>query len=230
MRDRNFASITGASLLAVLALAPFAPASAKTLTLTGNYTISEQYNSSQGGPSVSNVFGTASSSLTGSFSINPGAKYNDFTLSPDGTCSGGGCKGVTETDKITFTLRGLELGSVRVPTITETGVFTAKYSGTELGCAKGDGMSPSSGETDCFVWTGASNTWNGSYMKSVALSNGGTLDVTFTNMTDWNITPKLSVDVLPSVPEPSTWAMMALGFAGLGYAGFRSRRTVVSVV
>ena len=30
---------------------------------------------------------------------------------------------------------------------------------------------------------------------------------------------------LPSaVPEPSTWAMMALGFAGLGFLGFRSRK------
>ena len=27
--------------------------------------------------------------------------------------------------------------------------------------------------------------------------------------------------VTPGVPEPSTWAMMALGFAGLGYAAFR---------
>jgi hypothetical protein len=27
-----------------------------------------------------------------------------------------------------------------------------------------------------------------------------------------------------AVPEPSTWAMMALGFAGLGYAGFRTSR------
>jgi hypothetical protein len=26
---------------------------------------------------------------------------------------------------------------------------------------------------------------------------------------------------LVSVPEPSTWAMMAIGFAGLGYAAFR---------
>jgi PEP-CTERM motif len=26
------------------------------------------------------------------------------------------------------------------------------------------------------------------------------------------------------VPEPSTWAMMMLGFASLGYAGFRSAR------
>jgi hypothetical protein len=29
--------------------------------------------------------------------------------------------------------------------------------------------------------------------------------------------------VTPSIPEPSTWAMMALGFAALGYAGFRQR-------
>ena len=29
--------------------------------------------------------------------------------------------------------------------------------------------------------------------------------------------------VTPSIPEPSTWAMMALGFAALGYAGFRKR-------
>lgn len=29
-----------------------------------------------------------------------------------------------------------------------------------------------------------------------------------------------------AVPEPSTWAMMALGFAGLGYAGFRRNSKV----
>jgi hypothetical protein len=31
----------------------------------------------------------------------------------------------------------------------------------------------------------------------------------------------------PAVPEPSTWAMMLVGFAGLGYAGYR-RRTIVA--
>ncbi len=31
------------------------------------------------------------------------------------------------------------------------------------------------------------------------------------------------------VPEPSTWAMMLLGFAGLGFAGYRaSRRTAAA--
>jgi hypothetical protein len=30
----------------------------------------------------------------------------------------------------------------------------------------------------------------------------------------------------PAIPEPSTWAMMLVGFAGLGFAGYRvSRRT-----
>ena len=28
----------------------------------------------------------------------------------------------------------------------------------------------------------------------------------------------------PPVPEPSTWAMMLVGFAGLGYAGYRRAR------
>jgi hypothetical protein len=32
------------------------------------------------------------------------------------------------------------------------------------------------------------------------------------------------ISATPSVPEPSTWAMMLLGFAGLGYAGFRQTR------
>ena len=33
-----------------------------------------------------------------------------------------------------------------------------------------------------------------------------------------------------AIPEPSTWAMMLLGFAGLGYAGFRKARTARSIV
>ena len=32
-----------------------------------------------------------------------------------------------------------------------------------------------------------------------------------------------------SVPEPSTWAMMVLGFAGLGFAGYRKARKVAAI-
>ena len=39
-----------------------------------------------------------------------------------------------------------------------------------------------------------------------------------------------SIDVTtPSVPETSTWAMMLLGFAGLGYAAYRKGRPTVSI-
>jgi hypothetical protein len=30
------------------------------------------------------------------------------------------------------------------------------------------------------------------------------------------------------VPEPSTWAMLLLGFAGLGFAGYRARKRTVA--
>jgi hypothetical protein len=33
-----------------------------------------------------------------------------------------------------------------------------------------------------------------------------------------------------AVPEPSTWAMMLLGFAGLGFAGYRQKRKAEAVV
>jgi hypothetical protein len=35
---------------------------------------------------------------------------------------------------------------------------------------------------------------------------------------------------LASVPEPSAWAMMLLGFAGLGVAGYRTSRKAISIV
>jgi hypothetical protein len=34
----------------------------------------------------------------------------------------------------------------------------------------------------------------------------------------------VTVSVPGAVPEPSTWAMMLLGFAGLGFAAHRGRR------
>jgi PEP-CTERM motif len=34
--------------------------------------------------------------------------------------------------------------------------------------------------------------------------------------------------VLTSVPEPSTWTMMLVGFAGLGFAGYRASRRAVA--
>ena len=42
--------------------------------------------------------------------------------------------------------------------------------------------------------------------------------------------PAISVSITaPTIPEVPTWAMMGLGFAGLAFAGFRSRRPTISI-
>jgi hypothetical protein len=39
-----------------------------------------------------------------------------------------------------------------------------------------------------------------------------------------NVTITVAVTPPPAVPEPSTWAMMLLGFAGMSFAGYRARK------
>jgi hypothetical protein len=55
------------------------------------------------------------------------------------------------------------------------------------------------------------------------VGNGNEEQVTFQSfINQFSLTPT-------AVPEPGTWALMALGFAGLGFAGWRSRRGSVSI-
>jgi hypothetical protein len=41
--------------------------------------------------------------------------------------------------------------------------------------------------------------------------------------------PLHEITLVAGVPEPSTWAMMLIGLAGLGFAGYRTSRKAVSV-
>ncbi len=44
------------------------------------------------------------------------------------------------------------------------------------------------------------------------------------------VSPTISLSTESSaIPEPSTWAMVVLGFAGLAFAGFRTRRASISI-
>ena len=69
------------------------------------------------------------------------------------------------------------------------------------------------------------------YISGESLSGSSTFDNTtiaqlgFTPGTyvfSWDSDP-ITIEVSSAVPEPSTWAMMLLGFAGLGYVGYRQR-------
>ena len=69
------------------------------------------------------------------------------------------------------------------------------------------------------------------------LGTGGITFVQYNSLTDETLettaqltVSRLTISVAESVPEPSTWAMMILGFAGVGYMTYRCRKqsTVLS--
>jgi fibro-slime domain-containing protein len=67
--------------------------------------------------------------------------------------------------------------------------------------------------------SGPTSTWDvgpGTYAMDVFYADRHVTDA-FANI-------QLSGDITTSVPEPSTWAMMAIGFAGLGYASLKRVR------
>jgi hypothetical protein len=195
--------------------------------LTGNYSFSETYTAAHGGPSISdNLSNPFSKTLTLGTLTSP-ASF--FTLSPASGCSGGGCSSNIETDTVTVSFTNLKVLGISVPTLQATGIFSARYSGSELACAVGDGKSPASGETDCFIWQGAANSWNGSTTLGYDLGNGDMLDIIVYNATDWNITPKIAfelVDAPARAPEPASLALIASALAGFEF--IRRRRGKVS--
>lgn len=80
---------------------------------------------------------------------------------------------------------------------------------------------------------------------AILVTNGGILFTTAGNSGYWNLFSNGSPNnyqlyasdglneygslTIAAVPESSTWAMMALGFASLGFAGYRKSRKAVSI-
>jgi hypothetical protein len=71
-----------------------------------------------------------------------------------------------------------------------------------------------------FTFTATSPT---EVLSFLASSNVGSVNLPPVALLDG-----VSLSTPSSTPEPSTWAMMLLGFAGLGYAGYRSRRVAAT--
>jgi hypothetical protein len=74
------------------------------------------------------------------------------------------------------------------------------------------------------VLGGAATPFNPDEMAEVVGSTNMVFDAGFTGTFD-----KFLAFPASTVPEPSTWAMMFLGFAGLGFVGYRKTRKAVSI-
>jgi PEP-CTERM motif len=67
---------------------------------------------------------------------------------------------------------------------------------------------------------------SGSSSSSAYIDPYFTIDPSNTNADEYSILVSPGVGNSPSgAPEPSTWAMLLLGFAGLSFAGYRKRKT-----
>ena len=70
----------------------------------------------------------------------------------------------------------------------------------------------------------------GSNFLTILATNNETMSsVSFTSDGGWEDFKQPRISGVAAVPEPSTWGMMALGFAALAFAGYRSRKGSISI-
>ena len=110
------------------------------------------------------------------------------------------------------------------PTISISGgqfteTFTnGKLFGTSSGSGTANGQGAATATVD-FLFTGGTGLFAGYTGEATA-----TESITRTSATTDSITGSYTGTLTPSVPEPSTWAMMVLGFTGVGFLAYRRRR------
>jgi len=75
--------------------------------------------------------------------------------------------------------------------------------------------------------TFSGSPWSASLMETLA---PGDYEVFITGTSHTSALGVGGSVITSGVPEPSTWAMMVLGFMGLGYAAFRQRKTKISML
>ena len=220
---RKYLSLFAVLAAAAISMATSLPASAT--TVTGTYS-NDGDSSNQATGFPNGPFGLSSTATTYS--------YVDFIPNQSFTYSQIQSIGATFTD----TAGGAYGASPRIETVLNTGewiltflgtppsftdsnpaLFTSTYSGANLD----NGTNNSAYEN--------SNTYNPFSSFNSVVGNDTVTNVYLILDGGWGgngpqslTLDSINVAVSGAVPEPSTWAMMLLGFAGLGFAGYRKTK------
>jgi hypothetical protein len=222
--------------VASLLLASAGAANATTiLTVTGNYTLTTSnvvgnkpnlgYQLNQSSFSEPITLGALASPLS-FFSTGPTGS-NSGCGNPVSSCNDTASENITL--KMNFTEQGGATGS-----LTVTGTYVAKYSGSSLACATGSqGLS----QTDCFYWYTGAWTNNNNVVDTVTLSNNDILNVTLYAAEDWTIYPKIGFNMpvgdtghQGTTPLPAAFPLFASGLGLMGFLAKRRKRKDVAAV
>jgi hypothetical protein len=197
------------------------------------------------GATVTELFVGVSAKDTDILNLGSTQIFNNQTTAPGTTAS----QTVTTGSTLNFSLNNTN--DILGPATYDTGTG---YTNAVLPFGISNGLSP----VYHFAWFDITNSsdFNSlfgpkvtmpSAVNSYLLSNGGYSDWLFVGVEDsqvdtsddWNDTIYAFQNVAPvgsggsgggsTVPEPSTWAMMLAGFAGLGFVGYRARKPVAAV-
>ena len=161
-----------------------------------------------------------------------GLAFNGLTLSPNGGAFIG-ADGAFQDEPIQQTITGLVAGHTYAVSFDWA---AAQQFGFNLPTASGWmvslGSGPSQSTGNLAIGNHGFSGWQQSTFDFIADGTSDTLSFLSTGVGGAPLPPFALLDgvSIKGVPEPSTWAMMILGFSLLGYAGFRRRRTATSIV
>jgi hypothetical protein len=157
---------------------------------------------------------------------------NGLTLSPDGGAFIG-ADGAFQDEPIQQTISGLVAGHTYAVSFDWAAAQQSGFNGpTASGWMVSLGSGPSQSTGNLAIGNHGFSGWQQSTFDFIADGTSDTLSFLSTGVGGAALPPFSLLDSvdIKGVPEPSTWAMMVLGFSLLGYASFRRRRTAVSIV
>jgi PEP-CTERM motif len=134
-----------------------------------------------------------------------------------------------QTETFTFGYAASDL-SVYIGSLDDENSLTINYAGGGSTTYTGDDLAAISGQTTPIP--GGNQTIYGTMTNGLWTFTDSSRDIVGITITEGSETLSNSfeiAEITTSIPEPSTWAMMMAGFAGLAFTAFRARRSAAAL-